>query len=69
MAQPFYWHILTTFNHMNKSIFTLAVIASMAMLLIILNQLNFLTQYSIFAMIPIIGAYFLGQFGEKKFKK
>jgi len=54
---------------MNKSIFTLAVIASMAMLLIILNQLNFLTQYSVFAMIPIIGAYFLGQFGEKKFKE
>jgi len=54
---------------MNKSIFTLAVIASMTMLLIILNQLDFLTKYSIFAIIPIIGAYFLGQFGEKKFKK
>jgi hypothetical protein len=54
---------------MNKSIFTLAVIASMAMLLIILNQLDFLTKYSIFAMIPIIAAYYLGQFAEKKFKK
>jgi multidrug transporter EmrE-like cation transporter len=54
---------------MNKSIFTIAVIASMAILLIILNQLNVLTQYSVFALIPVVGAYFLGQFGEKKFKK
>ena len=54
---------------MNKTIFTLAVIAAMAVLLIILNQLNFLTKHSIFAMIPIIVAYYLGQFAEKKFKK
>lgn len=54
---------------MNKSIFTIAVLASMAMLLIVLNQLHILEKYSIYALIPIIGAYFLGQYGEKKFKK
>ncbi len=54
---------------MNKSIFTLAVLASMAMLLLILNQLNILKEYSFLAILPIIIAYFLGQFSEKKFKK
>lgn len=37
--------------------------------LIVLNQFGILERYADFALIPIIGAYFLGQYFERKFNK
>ncbi|RZK02462.1 MAG: hypothetical protein EOO46_18530 [Flavobacterium sp.] len=52
---------------MNKTTFGLLFIVISAGILLILNHFGYLEKYSAFALIPILAAYFLGQFSERKF--
>jgi len=52
-----------------KRIFDISFILVSAALLIVFSQYGLLEKYMGFALIPILIAYQLGQFSERKFKK
>jgi len=54
---------------MKKLTFNIVVIVLIAILLIILNQIDLLEKSAKFMFIPIVAFYFLGQYAERKFKK
>ncbi len=51
-----------------KIIIEVIFIVMATMVLIVMNQYNLLEKYSGFALIPILIAYYLGQFVERKIK-
>jgi hypothetical protein len=51
-----------------KIIFDVLFIIFSTTILILLNQYGLLEKYFAFALIPILTAYFSGQFVERKFK-
>ena len=53
---------------MNKSIFGLLFIIIAASALLALSYFDLLQSYTAFSLIPILGAYQLGQYSESKFK-
>lgn len=53
--------------NMKKKIFDLVFIIISATILILLLEYNFLEKYLAFSLIPIMLAYFLGQYVERKF--
>lgn len=54
---------------MNKRIFDVIFLIISAIILIILIEFDVIEKYIGFALIPILIAYQLGQYSEKKFKK
>jgi len=54
---------------MNKHLFDIIFITVSATLLIIFVETNVIEKFIGFALIPILIAYFLGQYAERKFKK
>ena len=54
---------------MRKRIFDIIFIIVSAIILIALLEYGFLEKYMGFALIPILIAYQLGQYSERKFKK
>jgi len=54
---------------MNKRIFDIIFMIISTIILIILLEYGFLEKYIGFALIPILIAYQLGQYSERKFKK
>jgi len=54
---------------MNKRIFDIIFIIISAIILIILIEFDIIEKYIGFALIPILIAYQLGQYSERKFKK
>ena len=54
---------------MKKRIFDLIFIIIAATTLIILSEYEILKKYSALTLVPILIAYFLGQYSERKFKK
>jgi hypothetical protein len=54
---------------MNKRIFDGVFILGSAAVLVVLQETIGLEKYIPFALIPILAAYFLGQYAERKFKK
>jgi len=54
---------------MKKIAFDIIVIILIALLLIILHQLDALEESAKFMFIPILAFYFIGQMTERKFKK
>ena len=53
---------------MSKNIINTLFIVLVGMFLVILNEFDLLQSGAPFAIIPIMLAYFLGQFVERKFK-
>ena len=53
----------------NKRLFDLLFIIVSAAILIVLAEYKLLEKYTEFSLIPILAAYFLGQFSERKFNK
>lgn len=51
-----------------KTIFDVLIILISAIVLILLNEYGLLEKHAGFALIPILIAYFSGQFVERKFK-
>ncbi len=54
---------------MKKIYFDLIVILLFGVLFVILIEFNLLEKYIGFLLIPVVIAYFLGQFAVKKFKE
>lgn len=54
---------------MRKKIFDLIFILFSASLLILLAEFKLLEKYVAFAFLPIMMAYFLGQYSERTFNK
>jgi TctA family transporter len=54
---------------MKKKLFDMIFIIISTLILIILNHYGLLEKYLGFALIPILIAYILGQYSERKFKK
>ena len=54
---------------MNKRIFDIIFMIISTIILVILLEYGFLEKYIGFALIPILIAYQLGQYSERKFKK
>ena len=52
----------------NKILIDVLFILISALILLLLNQYGLLQKYAVFTLIPILVAYFLGQFAERKFK-
>ena len=53
---------------MKKRIFDLIFIAISTIILIVLSEYGLLEKYMAFSLIPILAAYQLGQYSERKFK-
>jgi len=53
---------------MRKRIFDIVIIVSFAAFLIALSTFDLLKKYANLALIPILVAYYLGQYAEKHFK-
>jgi len=51
-----------------KRLFDIAMIISMALLLMIAENCNVLSEYAHFGVIPLTVFYLLGQYSERKFK-
>ena len=56
-------------NNYEKKLFDMIFIIISTLILIILNHYGLLEKYLGFALIPILIAYILGQYSERKFKK
>ena len=54
---------------MKKRIFDVIFIIISAILLIVLIEYGLIEKYKSFALIPILIAYLLGQYSERRFKK
>jgi hypothetical protein len=54
---------------MNKQLFDGIFIVVSAILLIALIETNAVEKFIGFALLPILTAYYLGQYAERKFKK
>lgn len=54
---------------MNKKKFDLIFILASAAVLVVLHETIGLEKYIGFALIPILGAYYLGQYSERILKK
>ena len=54
---------------MNKRFFDIIFIIISAIILLVLIEYELLEKYIGFALIPILIAYQLGQYSERKFKK
>jgi hypothetical protein len=54
---------------MKKRIVDLIFIVVSAFVLIVLSEYEVLEKYVGFSLIPILMAYFFGQYSERKFKK
>lgn len=52
---------------MNKTRFNGLFILLSGAILLTLNHFDLLEKYVVFAMVPLMGAYFLGQYSEKKY--
>ena len=75
-SKPPTFHILTVSIYytqknstMNKRIFDIIFMIISTIILVILLEYGFLEEYIGFALIPILIAYQLGQYSERKFKK
>jgi len=53
---------------MKKRTFDFIFIITIAILLIALNTLGLLKEYSQFVFIPFLAVYYIGQYAEKHFK-
>tara|TARA_B100000795_G_scaffold130321_1_gene97212 strand:- start:2493 stop:2660 length:168 start_codon:yes stop_codon:yes gene_type:complete len=53
---------------MKKRTFDLIFIVIVATILIVLLEYEILKKHTAFALVPILIAYFLGQYSERKFK-
>lgn len=53
---------------MKKRTFDIIFIVIATVILVALTQYELLEKYVSFALVPIIFAYYLGQYAEKKFK-
>ena len=54
---------------MKKRTFDIIMILLVAIVLVTLNQFDFLEESEKFMLIPILAFYFIGQFSERKFQK
>ncbi|MGM0635749.1 MAG: hypothetical protein ACQESK_06755 [Bacteroidota bacterium] len=53
---------------MKKTTFNIIVIALFTILLLALSQFDLLDKSAKFMLLPILAAYFIGQYAERKFK-
>jgi len=51
---------------MKKRIFDVAIIVFMVVLLLLVNQMDFLEKDARFAVIPFLAFYFFGKYSERK---
>lgn len=54
---------------MNKNIIDIIFILIAALILVLLNEYGILEKYIAFALIPILIAYYLGGYVERRFRK
>ena len=54
---------------MKKRTFDIIMILLVAIVLVTLNQFDFLEKSAKFMLLPILAFYFIGQFAERKFQK
>jgi len=53
---------------MRKLIFDIIFITSAAITLILLHEFGWIEKHGAFSLIPMLIAYFLGQYSERKFR-
>jgi TctA family transporter len=54
---------------MKKRTFDLIFIVIATTILIVLSEYGILKKHTAFALVPLLIAYFLGQYSERKFRK